>query len=257
MSSFNYQTDYELLAPFNYKTSEFKSIKLPAELHDASITGEFDIISKCLSECHENQDSIIVETIRRVITNCIFDTVGVIDSIITTFHFDINSHRDTLIEKCLETSRTDVLQYFIDANLDIHNDIKILNNQTPTSVLRVACKLAPSIVSIILKNGVDPNSENGAAFLYVVRGSKRDLIKIFIEFGVDVTTQNNLALFYAVQRFDFETIKLLINAGAQINDIPKTVSETTSERINTKIKYLVDIGIDPLDIVKMWASIKN
>lgn len=194
-----------------------------------------------------NHNHIIFYTIKVIIEKTL--PIEAIQNVIIAFNFDIHKHRDELIEHCFEWHNYLALEYFIESGLDIKSDIQ--NGRTSYNILKLAAENLneddAKIIPVLLKNHIDPNSDNGYAFITAVKLGIPKLVQIFIDYGIDVKYQIQ-ALTIAIKKRYINIVKILIDAGISVNEItidPKPI-------VNSDVNYLVDIGVDPIILSKMW-----
>jgi len=182
--------------------------------------------------------------------------IAIFNNIITEFNYDINVNRHSLLIYCLGGCNHQVLQHLIDLGIDFQSPIGDYVDEE-LNPLTYICDREHSYdahydelskcIEILLKNGIDPNCDGGDAFIFIMEYGLIDLVKLFIDYGVDVTIQENRALYQAFQQKKIPIIKLLIDHGANINDINSQLFAKKSPYID----YLVDLGLDPINVAKL------
>lgn len=188
--------------------------------------------------------------------------VDIFDKILTNYAFDMHLNRDMLLQKCVTSKNDKILVHLIDNGIDFispFNRIREYSDQEP-DLISFACryhcigsiadrKKYEKIIKILLRNGVDPNSDDCAHFLYFCRYGSLELIQLFIDLGANVSTQNNFPLYIAVKYKNLELVKLFVKNGADINDLQTHIDANTKFEL---INYLTDLGADPIDLTKIW-----
>jgi len=213
-------------------------------------SGDVEALSEISDDNHT--DIRILKIIIYCMSNGSKHSVKIINYVITTFPFDVHLHRNTLLFNCIFYQDTDIFQYFVDLGLDIHSNIIYRN--TEDNILKMTVLYSREIIEILLKNGVDPNSDNGSAFILAVKRDKLNIVKLLIDFGVDVTVQDDIALCLAIRKRNFNLIKILVDAGANASNISEFIAKEKTETNRKKINYLIDIGVDPIDLLQLWIE---
>jgi len=185
--------------------------------------------------------------------------VEVLDKAITNFNFDINKYRSDLLQKCIQWHHTAVLEYLIDNGIDFQTPIYGI------SPLTLVCRLSLQTYSVdigfknineeifnsiklLLQRGADPNCDGSDAFFYVMSDKNINLVKLFIDAGVNFTMNRDEPLAEAIREKHFLVAKLLIESGADVANFNSKMATITP------VNYLVDAGIDPMALAKIWCD---
>jgi len=195
----------------------------------------------------QNNDNTTFYAIKVIILRNL--PVEVIKNIVITFNFDLHQYNERLVEDCILAYNYVALEYFIECGINIPS--VITNGKNSCNILKLAADYLDygneKIISLLLKNGFDPNSDGGYAFKCTVKRGIRELVQIFIDYGIDIKYQIQ-ALNIAIKEKQINIVKILVDAGISVDEIIAVPDPIT----NADINYLVDIGIDPIILLKMW-----
>ena len=175
------------------------------------------------------------------IAGCVIEhnRIDMLKMLVENFNYDVRSGGNRAIRTCCRYNHPEMLQLLIDYGADVHvkGRVTVYGYDGPdpeiTKRVRIMAIDCPILLSclkghydttkVLLDNGVDPNTRDGAVFYLALQDIK--LTKLFIDYGASVNIDSS-TLIEAVKKKDLEMVNLLLDAGADINVINEYASAT-------------------------------
>ena len=145
------------------------------------------------------------------------------------------------LERAIMTDKIEIVKCLLVAGADPNafNGISIKSAVTHS--------YEPKILELLIENGADLSMENLNLLNEAIKSQHEEIVDLLLDHRVPICKIESSNLKTAVKDFDLSLIRKLVEAGVDFNP------ESDNDYLEEKIKYFEDLGMDPMNICRLFA----